>query len=197
MFIDIKDIGLIINKLKQSLIGILPTDTIYGIHCLALNKSLVEKVYQIKQREINKPFVILISDIKQLLVFNITLTDRQKQFCSKYWPGRISMVFNCDNSQFEYLHRGQKKLAFRIPDNRLLQSIVSKTGPLISTSANLSGNPVEDNIIKIEKELGSKVGFYVDGGVLDNLPSTVVDLTEKEVKILREGAVKIDDNDLS
>jgi L-threonylcarbamoyladenylate synthase len=200
--------------LKEGAIGVIPTDTVYGICTSAFNKKSVEKVYKLRKRNPNKPCIILISSLEDLKKFNIRLTLWQKKILEKLWPGKISVVLsprinadttliNADNknnksnryqrssvldqrSSVEYLHRGTNSLAFRLPKNKLVLNILKISGPLIAPSANWEGYEPAKNIKEAKKYFGNKV-FYLDRGDLISKPSSLIDLRTKNIQILREG----------
>ncbi len=173
--------------LKRGAIGVIPTDTIYGICGSALNKKTVEKIYKLRKRNPKKPAIILIGSIDDLKKFHIKLKDWQEKILLKIWPAKISIVLDCPSSKFSYLHRGTKTLSFRIPASKNLLKIISISGPLIVPSANFEGRPSAKNINEAKKYFGSEV-FYYGKRKLTGKPSTLIDLTKKPVKIIRIGA---------
>jgi L-threonylcarbamoyladenylate synthase len=175
----------IIKILKEGGIGVLPTDTIYGILGSALNKKTVERIYRVRKREKKKPFIILISKPNDLKIFGIKLKPFQKKFIKKFWPGPYSLIFESNSKKFRFLHRGKKSLAFRIPRPRWLRLLLEETGPLVAPSANLAGKPFSRTIEEAKKYFKEKVDFYFDGGKIERKPSTVVDIRKKEIRILR------------
>jgi L-threonylcarbamoyladenylate synthase len=200
--------------LKEGAIGVIPTDTIYGICTSAFNRKSVEKVYRLRKRNPNKPCIILISNFDDLKKFNVRLNSWQRKILEKLWPGKISVILslqinadttliNADNknnksnryqrssvlnrrSSVEYLHRGTNSLSFRLPKNKLILNILKISGPLIAPSANWEGYEPAKNIREAKRYFGNKV-FYLDRGDLISKPSTLIDLREKKIKILREG----------
>jgi L-threonylcarbamoyladenylate synthase len=172
-------------------IGVLPTDTIYGIVASALNKKAVLRVYEIRKRNPKKPFIILISSLKVLDLFGIKLSAPARKILNKVWPGKVSVILPCPHKKFSYLHRGAKTLAFRLPDKKQLIRLLKKTGPLIAPSANLEGLPPVKTIKEAKKYFGSKVDFYVNAGKLNSLPSTLIAIKNSRVIIKREGTVKL------
>lgn len=104
--------------LKEGAIGVIPTDTIYGIIGSALNKNTVKAIYKLKKRDPKKPMIILISDIKEIEIFGIKLNNKQKNLLEKFWPGKVSIIFDYFFNKFFYLHRGTNVLAFRLPEKR-------------------------------------------------------------------------------
>lgn len=173
--------------LAEGAIGIIPTDTIYGICTSALNKKSVEKIYKLRRRNPQKPCVILISKILDLKKFNIKLTKRQKELLQKIWPSRISVILKCNSIKFNYLHRGKKTLAFRLPKSKLVLKILEISGPLIAPSANFEGLKPAKSISEAQKYFKNKV-FYLNRGKILGKPSTIIDLTQNKIKLIRKGA---------
>jgi L-threonylcarbamoyladenylate synthase len=183
--------------LKSGKVCVLPTDTLYGFSCVALNNTAVEEVYNIKQRESDKPFIILISDILDLHIFGIVLNDKETNSLKKVWPGKVTVVLNCDNTKFEYLHRGKKTLGFRLPDYPWLTDIISRTGPIVSTTVNISGEPPIKDVNSAEDKFWEDVDLFADADTLEATPSTVVTFEGDTVKILRKGDININNLDLN
>lgn len=176
----------IVETLKKGGIGVIPTDTIYGILGSALNKETVERIYEVRKREKKKPFIILISRISDLKIFGIRIKTFQKKLIKKFWPGPVSLIFECKKKKFFYLHREKKSLAFRIPKPKWLKNLLRKTGPLVAPSANISGKKPAKTIKEAKKYFGSKIDFYFNAGKIYKKPSTLIDIRKKEIKILRK-----------
>ena len=174
--------------LREGAIGVIPTDTIYGICGSALNKKAVEKIYKLKKRKPAKPMIILIAALDDLKKFNIKLKNWQKKILLKIWPAKISVILPCPSKKFSYLHRGTKTLSFRIPAKSQLLKILKISGPLVAPSANWEGFEPAKTVSQAKKYFGNKVFYYNDRGELNGPASTLVDLTKKPVKILRKGA---------
>ena len=184
----------ITDLLNRGGIGLLPTDTIYGLSCVALNRVSVEKLHKLKRRAKNKPFVVLISQTAQLRDLGIITTDAAPAL--KYWPGKLTLV--CDALKApSWLHVGTHTLAVRLPDHTGLRSLIDKTGPLISTSANLAGGKPAVSAAEAENYFKGELDFYVDIGKLAGQPSTIAKSTFSRLTIIRPGAVKIDEKELS
>ncbi|MFA6325393.1 MAG: L-threonylcarbamoyladenylate synthase [Candidatus Paceibacterota bacterium] len=171
-----------IDILKNGGIGVIPTDTVYGLVGSALSKEIVERIYKVKGRDVKKPFVVLISSLNDLKKFGISVQSS----LNKYWPGKISIVLPCKNKKFIYLHRGMKSIAFRLPSKKSLVEILKKTGPLVSTSANLSYLKSAENINEAKKYFKNDVDFYLPGGTLKGKPSVLIKFDKNgEVEVLR------------
>lgn len=177
--------------IKDGAIGVLPTDTLYGLVGSALSEEAVRKIHRIKDRSAGKPFIILIGSLEDLDVFGIKIGQKEKEFLEKIWPGKVSVVLPCPEEKFSYLHRGTKTLALRWPEKKNLTDLLEETGPLAAPSANPKGSMFAENIDEAKNYFGDQVDFYVDGGELNSLPSTLISLENGKVKILREGAVKM------
>lgn len=181
----------IVKILKNNGVGILPTDTIYGIVGSVQNQSTVERIYTLRKRNPKKPFIILIASIGDLKRFGIKLSSYSKRILGRFWPGKVSVILPVPSEKFRYLHRGTKQLAFRLPEKASLRTLLKKTGPLIAPSANTEGESASTTIKEARKYFGETVDFYVDGGKLISPPSTLVMLRGKKLVILREGAVDV------
>lgn len=175
----------IAEHIHQGKLAVVLTDTIYGILAKADDKEAVERVYKTKGRQPAKPFIILIGDRRHLDKFGISLGDWEEEQLKKYWPGKVSIVMACDNDRYKYLHRETKSLAFRLPNDELLISLLRETGPLIAPSANPEGFLPAVDIAAAEKYFGQSVDIYVDGGERQANASTLISIIDREIKVLR------------
>ena len=181
----------IIDILESGGIGVLPTDTIYGLVGQALKPETVERIYEVRQRRPDKPLIILIADSGDLDLFGVVLTAKQKDFCQKYWPGAISIILPCVDKKFDYLHRGTGSLAFRLPAVGELRDLIRQTGPLVAPSANPEGRSPALIIEEAQDYFADQVDFYCDASRQESEPSTLVSLVGDQIRILRAGAVEI------
>ncbi len=187
-----QDIQNIIQLLKSGKVGVMPTDTIYGIVGSALKPETVEEIYRLRKRNPDKPMIILISSIDDLNYFDIEITQEQEDFLKKNWPNPLSVILPCPSEQFTYLHRGKKSLAFRMPKNENLLELLKNTGPLVAPSANLGNEKPAEILDDAKKYFGDKVSFFLDGGKLQSKPSTIIQLyKDGKVIVLREGNFKV------
>ncbi len=178
------------NLIKTILKGdfaIIPTDTILGIVCSALNKDGVEKLYSIRERDTHKPFIILISSFDELLKFDISLSELQKNKIIVFSDKPTSFVLDIENKDLNYLHRGKNSLAFRVPKNKNLAHFLREVGPIVAPSANTVGNPVAKNENEAREYFGDKVSFYSKFLPIGGTPSRIVHLyKDGSVSIIRE-----------
>jgi L-threonylcarbamoyladenylate synthase len=177
-----------IEILKRGGVGVIPTDTIYGLVGRADLPETVKRISNLKNRSDGKGFISSLTDLD---IFDIKLTNKVKKFLAKYWPGKVSVEFFYDNPKFFHLRRPEGCNAFRSPDKKDLIELLKQTGPLVAPSANLEGEPPAKNITEARKYFGGAVDFYEDGGELNSKPSTLVKIDGDEIKVLRPGAVII------
>lgn len=172
-------------------VGVLPTDTLYGIVGSALNKKTVERIYRLRKRNLKKPMIILLGSLSDLALFGIALNKKERALARHVWPGKVSVILPCAAKKFTYLHRGTKTLAFRMPEPAWLRALLKKTGPLVAPSANIEGEPPAKTIAEAKKYFGARVEFYANAGRRVSQPSTIIALERGNIKVLRAGAVKI------
>jgi L-threonylcarbamoyladenylate synthase len=178
-------------------VGVMPTDTIYGIVGSALEKGAVTRIYSLRRRNLKKPMIVLIGDVNDLRLFGVRTNAKVLEILRRFWPGKISIVLRCDLGRgargvvnkkwgrFKYLHRGGETLAFRLPKPLWLRCLLQKTGPLVAPSANFEGDPPAMTIREAKKYFGKNVDFYLNTGPSKSAPSTVLKIEKGKVVILR------------
>ncbi len=175
------------NTLKNDGVVVMPTDTLYGIVGQALNSSVVQRIYKLRKRNPKKPCIILVGDVNELEKFKIKLSNKQKEIVEKYFFSPTSVILDCPDESFAYLHRGTKTLAFRLPASPVLRDLLLKTGPLVAPSANTEALPPSKNILEAKKYFGDSVDLYMDGGVVSGKASRVIRLqSDGSISIIRE-----------
>lgn len=176
---------------KPAAVGVIPTDTVYGLVAPAADRQAVRRLYDLKERE-GKPGTIIACCIDHLV--KLGLKGRYLNPVADYWPGSISIVIPC-GPELEYLHEGVNSLAVRLPEDDELVNFLEQTGPLLTSSANHPGEPVANTVGAAQTYFGNGVDFYVDGGDLSaHQPSTIIRVVDDAVEVLREGAVHIQNN---
>lgn len=160
--------------LKNGAVGIIPTDTVYGIVTQLSNQAGIERIFDIKNRPLEKRVgTILFSDPVQV---EDIIQPRDLLMAEVYWPGPTSVIFQI-GTNLSYAHRGHKTLAFRIPEKHSLLSLLQKTGPLATTSANRADQPTATTLEEALGVFRESVDFYVDGGDLSNKkPSSIIEI---------------------
>ncbi len=165
-----------------------PTDTVYGLGCLATDEQAVERIYRIKQRDENKPLLVLVSDMSMANNY-CHINQEQKRYLRKYWPGPYSFILFTKNKLATNLFNNRQKIAVRLPNSGFLTKIIKKVGcPLVSTSLNISG---EQPVTKADFLQGffkkEKPDAVINIGEIDETKlSQVWDITDlNNIKILR------------
>jgi len=177
--------------LEPATVGVIPTDTVYGLAARAADQAAAARLYELKARA-GKPGTIIAANRQQLE--DLGLKHRYLKAVEQFWPGAVSVIIPAANPELAYLHQGKMSLAVRIPADPDLQELLEQTGPLLTTSANQPGQPVSTTIEQARAVFGDQVDFYEDGGDLsDRQPSTVIRIIDDAIEVLRPGAVKIDD----
>lgn len=164
----------IADTLRTGGVVLLPTDTIYGLHCLWSNPAALERIARMKGRDAQKPFLLLAASVAQIETMGIAVPPG----LAAIWPAALTAI----------LPNGGSTTAVRVPDVAWLRRLLERTGPLASTSANRSGEPAITSPHLLAPELTQALDGLVDGGVREGDPSTIVDFTQTEPRLVREGA---------
>lgn len=172
----------IVLLLKKGAIGVVRTDTLYGLVAAANNDVAVERVFATKHRSYDKSPIVLIGNLDQLFdAVDTSVTDR----LIGLWPGKNSIILPTHKAP-DWITRGKSNVAYRLPDDEKLRSFIEKTGPLVAPSANPEGLPPAMTIAEAEKYFGDSVDFYVDGGtVTDDTPSRLYTFAGPNMERLR------------
>ena len=171
-----------LNEIKAGKIFIYPTDTIYGIGCSATNKKSVSRIREIKERD-EKPFSVIVPS-KDWIKKNCHIQN--EEFLDKL-PGKYTLIFELKNKSVIATNQvigDLKSLGVRIPNHWFSEFLSEINTVFISTSANISGEPVIKSINELKDSIRNQVDYIIDDGVLNNPPSTIIDLTNN-AKILR------------
>jgi L-threonylcarbamoyladenylate synthase len=167
----------IAQVLREGSVVLLPTDTIYGLHARALDEKAVDRIRAMKGREETKPFIVLAASMDDLQQLGISAPAEMLEALGSIWPAPLTVI----------LPRGGTTLAVRIPALDWLRELLERTGPLVSTSANRSGEPAVDAPSKLARDLHDALDAVVDGGERGGEPSAILDLTSAEPRFIREG----------
>ena len=187
------DIEKIVTILRKGGIVIIPTDTVYGIVCDALQEKTVKRVYQLKQREFSKPMIILVSDIEMLKNYTKNWNSLQERLIDTYFPGAMTILLEKKDEIPDIVTSGKKEVGVRIPNNIFLREIIKVLGhPIIATSANISSNQTITNINKLEDSIKEKVDYLYDGGTIEGCASTIIKVVDDKISIIRDGDLSED-----
>jgi len=154
-------------------VALLPTDTIYGLHALATNQHAVDRIAAMKERPSDKAFVVIAASVEQLAAMGVTVPDVLRSI----WPAPLTAI----------LRSGETTVAARVPDLDWLRGLLDRTGPLVSTSANRSGEAPITLPEMLDPAMKNSLDALLDQGRHDGKPSTIVDFTGSEPRMVREG----------
>ena len=187
-FTDIADPELV-AMLKKGAVGIIPTDTVYGLVAPALHQPSIERLYSLKQRQ-RQPGTTIAATVSHLE--QVGFLREELENAEKYLPNAISVEMTTTRIP-EYLKKSEQKMAARIPVPAELRDVLAEVGPLMTSSANTPSAPTSRTITEAVRYFGDEVDFYVDAGDLgERPPSTIIGFDDDgAVKVYRQGAVDI------
>src|SRR5215472_10097122 len=172
---------------------VLPTDTVYGIGADAFAPLAVTALLAAKGRGRNMPPPVLVGSVRAASALAESLGAFGQDLIDEFWPGPLTLVFRASPTLRWDLGDTSGTVAIRMPLHPVALDLLRRTGPLAVSSANKSGLPATTTATEAETQLGDSVSVYLDGGpCADNVPSTIVDLTGSVPRVLRSGAVSID-----
>jgi len=180
----------IVSVIKKGGVVVLPTDTVYGLVCDAGNNQAIEKIFEIKKRDKNKPLPIFVEDIKMAKTL-AQIDENQERVLGKSWPGAVTFVLEAKDPLLSPLVYKNNTIAMRAPNHGLVKEIFKKfKKPLAQTSANISGQPALTKINEIIEDFSKSLmqpDLIVDAGNLsEKNPSIIIDLTKEKNNILRK-----------
>lgn len=164
---------------------LLPTDTIYGLHALASDENAVARVAALKERDDTKPFIVLAASTAQLPALGVTASKEVLDALDSIWPAPLTAILPLREAVAA--SRGASTLAVRVPALGWLRRLLESTGPLVSTSANRSGEPPVASPDLLAHELQKEIDGIADGGRREGEPSAIVDLSAGEPRFIRGG----------
>lgn len=170
-----------------------PTETLYGIGADATNPEAINRISGAKRRAELKPILLLVDSLEMMSPLVATIPPSARTLIEGYWPGPLTLVFTASDRVPVELTRGSSTIGIRIPSSRLCLRLLANLGsPLTSTSANLSGGVPAQTVQEIQKDL-TGIDLYLDAGKLPvSLPSTVIDVSGRSPRLLRRGAIAVE-----
>jgi L-threonylcarbamoyladenylate synthase len=171
--------------LQDGKVVLLPTDTIYGLHALATDEAAVNRIVELKGRDDTKPFIVIAASIEQLRELGVSADDAILERLAQIWPAPLTAILPLAHPV--PASRGAATIAVRIPALEWLRALASRSGPLVSTSANRSGEAPVESPSALARDVHDQLDGVIDGGPRTGRPSALVDLTGPEPRLLREG----------
>lgn len=178
--------------LRQGGIIAYPTETFYGLGAKYDIEPALQRLYDIKKRPVKMAMPVIIGDIEQLAMLTEGIPDKAGALISKFWPGPLTLLFEARSGLSDFIAI-ENKVAVRMPGESFALRLARASGfPITATSANISGKPPGENIRMVMNYFNDALDLIIDGGELKSiLPSTIVDATGPELRVLRQGLVDI------
>lgn len=168
-----------------------PTDTVYGLGCSVNHQAAIQRIYELKKRDITKPLNLIIADVEQLHGLVLEISPTAQRLIQAFWPGPLTLIFKAAPSLNQALLGHGNTVGIRIPDSRICLELLRQSGAaIISTSANLSGGPEPITAEEVIESFATKIDLVIDSGPSPGtVPSTVVDTTGSQPIIRRVGVI--------
>jgi L-threonylcarbamoyladenylate synthase len=186
-----EDSSAAVQVLKGGDVIVFPTETLYGLGADALNDAAVEKVFQLKGRDPHNPIPVLVADLKMLHTLVAKVPTVAQKLMDRYWPGPLTLVLPGRKNIPKPLCNPTGGVGIRISSHSIATLLVNGLGrPLTATSANPSGKEPARTLQEAKNYFANRVDVFVDGGTLTSKSgSTVVEVMEDSIKIIREGEI--------
>ena len=177
------------DDLSDGELVVYPTETVYGIAADIFNQKAVKNLYLAKKRPFDMPLTVAVSG--KDMVENIAIMTRPvEKLIDAFLPGPLTIITKKDPNVPDIVTSMSQKVGIRIPDNRFALELIKRTGPIITTSANLHSHPDAINVDAAIEDFGTAVDTYIDSGACNlGKPSTIVWLMDDQVEIIRQGAI--------
>jgi L-threonylcarbamoyladenylate synthase len=166
-----------------------PTDTVYGIGSLAFQQQAIESIYVAKSRPVDKAIPVLIGENEDLIKVAGEIPMFAIKLINRFWPGPLTILVPKKPTLPEAIS-ATATVGVRLPDHDIARALLRLAGPMAVTSANISGQPSPTTAQQVLAQLGDRISIIIDGGKTPGgIPSTLVDCTGEEIKVLREGPI--------
>ena len=185
----------IITVLDNDGLIIFPTDTVYGLACNSFSEKAIRKLYLTKNRSFTNPINVLTDKVSKISLVADHINNIEKSLINKYFPGNLTIILNKKDGISDLLTANKKTIGVRIPNNEIaLKILAAYDKPLATTSANLSGKKNGTELNDFLRDFKDKVDIIIASGKTKDIPSTIVQVTNNKIDILRQGSLKINSN---
>lgn len=182
-----------LRVLKAGGLVAFPTDTVYGVGALAFNQKAIESIYTAKDRPIEKAIPILIADIEDMEKVGVDVPQSAYRLAARFWPGPLTCIIPKQPTLPQAVS-ATSTVGVRMPDHEIARTLLRAAGPMAVTSANISGQPSPSTAEEVFAQLNGRIPLIIDGGPTPGgIPSTVVDCSTSELKILRKGPLSVEE----
>ena len=186
-----ESIQVALQILREGRLVAFPTDTVYGVGALVFDGKAVESIYVAKQRPIEKAIPVLMADAADMEKVGMDIPEVAYQLAARFFPGPLTCLIPKQPTLPESVS-ATETVGVRVPDHEVARSLLRAAGPMAVTSANISGQASPSTAQEVLAQLGGRIDLILDGGKTPGgVPSTLVDCTGKDLKILREGSISL------
>ena len=183
-----QDIEQICEVIQNGGIVAFPTETVYGLGIRFNDQEALEHLMEAKNRDYSKAITLMVAHPQDILQYAY-VSDKTQKIIKQFMPGMITLIFKKKESVDDMMTNGKTTIGIRIPDSEFVLSLLKKVGPMLVTSANLSHHQNTTSTKEVLQQLDGRIDMIVDGKTSDNIASTVVDVSQDEIKILRAGKI--------
>lgn len=188
------DVDRLVEALLAGEVVVLPTDTVYGVGALPGDAAAMDRLFATKGRGQDAPIAVLCASVLQALgLVDPACHHRVEPVAERWWPGPLTLVLPRREGLELHLGEPASTIGVRVPDHPLVRAVAERVGPIAVSSANRHGQPTAVTAEEVGVALGRAVAVVVDGGPLSGSPSTVIDATGPEWRVLREGGLPADE----
>ncbi len=168
-----------------------PTETVYGLGVNAFDEEAARKVYEVKERSPDKPLAVCVSSLDQIRLISSSVPKEAEAVIGNFLPGPLTVILEKSKRVPSAVTASGANVGIRYPDHKIALALIDAAGvPLAATSANVSGRPSPCSVGEIETALSGRIDLIIDGGACKfKMASTVIDLSARPFKMLREGAI--------
>ena len=182
------DIQIAAKAVNDGAIVVFPTDTVYGLGCNPYNHEAVLSLYEIKKRKKTKPFPVIGCSKKELEKI-VEFNPLEGEIAEKFWPGPITLILKVKDKEIQKSLELEGKIAVRVPNNQCVLALLKECKLLVGTSANISGTAPFNDPKECSENLNG-YDLFIDGGIISSQgESTIVEIKNNDVKILRNGNI--------
>ena len=186
-----ESIQVALQILREGRLVAFPTDTVYGVGALVFDGKAVESIYVAKQRPIEKAIPVLMADAADMEKVGMDIPEVAYQLAARFFPGPLTCLIPKQPTLPESVS-ATETVGVRVPDHEVARALLRAAGPMAVTSANISGQANPSTAQEVLAQLGGRIDLILDGGKTPGgVPSTLVDCTGKDLKILREGPISL------
>ena len=182
------------TELKKGKLIIYPTDTVYGIGGIITNENTIKNIYKAKDRSFSSPLIALVSNankIEEIAFINEKNKEKIEKLIKEFWPGGLTIILESKNIVPPIMISNGKTVGVRMPNHETALKIIESAGGILpTTSANISGETTPRSYEELDNEFKKRVDIVIDGGKCPiGTASTIIDMSNENIKILREGAI--------